>query len=325
VRLVSYRIHTPAPTTRVGALTSGGRIADLSESHRQMLLERGLGARAAERISQAIIPNDMVALIEGGEISLEAAREALGYAEQHPESLTHDATSLELISPIPRPTSIRDFMAFETHLKNIYPRLGREIPAEWYKLPAYYKGNPGSISGPGADIVMPGYAPDLDLEFEFAAVIGRGGSDIPREQALEHVYGYMIFNDFSARGIQAREVSIGLGPGKGKDFNGSNAFGPYLVTRDEIEDVYNLRMTSRINGETWCDTNTSTMHWKLEDLIAHASLGEHLWPGDVLGSGTCGDGSGAEHGKALHPGDLVELEMEGLGTLRNRVVRGNQP
>ena len=156
--------------------------------------------------------------------------------------------TVTLLPPIPRPPLLRDFMAFETHLKNIYPRLGREIPPEWYNLPIYYKGNSGSLGTHGQDVPIPSWADALDYEFELAMVIGKAGKDIPREQAMDHVFGFMIYNDFSERGIQGREMSVGLGPAKGKDFHNAHVFGPYLVTRDEIADPYNLRMTSRLNG-----------------------------------------------------------------------------
>src|SRR6266508_2941504 len=215
---------------------------------------------------------------------------------------------------------LRDFMGFESHLKNIYPRLGREIPPEWYNLPVYYKGNPGSLATHGDDIPMPSYAEELDFEFELAFVIGKGGTNIPRERAMEHVFGYTIYNDFSARAIQSREMSVGLGPAKGKDFTRGHVFGPWLVTANEIPDVYDLHMIVRVNGEVWCDSNSGTIHWQIADMFAHASLAEQLRPGELFGSGTVGNGSGAERGQMLKRGDVVELEVERLGVLRNRVV-----
>jgi 2-keto-4-pentenoate hydratase/2-oxohepta-3-ene-1,7-dioic acid hydratase in catechol pathway len=130
----------------------------------------------------------------------------------------------------------------------------------------------------------------------------------------------MIYNDFSERGIQGREMSVGLGPAKGKDFHNAHVFGPYLVTKDEIPDPYNLRMTSRLNGEVNCDDNSGTMHWKYEDMIAHASMSEQLAVGEIFGTGTVGNGSLAERGESLKRGDVIELDVEGLGILRNRVV-----
>ena len=320
MKLVSFQVSTPmGPQTRIGAVDSPGQIIDLAAAYRARLLAQGMTPRAASRVSAALLPADMVDFIEGGERSLEAAREAIAWARQD-AGLVRDPSQITLLPPVPHPPLLRDFMAFETHLKNIYPRLGREIPPEWYNLPVYYKGNTGSLATHGDDIPMPSYADRLDFEFELALVIGTGWVNIPRDRALEHVFGYMIYNDFSAREIQSREMSVGLGPAKGKDFVHGHVLGPWLVTRDEIADVYNLRMVARVNGEVWCESNSGTISWKFEDMIAHASLDEYIRPGEIFGSGTVGGGSGAERGMFLNRGDVVELEVEGIGVLRNRVV-----
>ena len=166
---------------------------------------------------------------------------------------------------------------------------------------------------------MPAYATNMDFEFEFAAVMGRGGSNIQRADALSHIYGYMIYNDFSAREIQQREMSVGLGPAKGKDFEKGHVFGPWLVTADEVPDIYALRMQASVNGQPWCDTSTSTMHWRFDQMIAHASMNEMLVAGEIFGSGTVGGGSAAEVGKSLARGDKVVLTMDRLGTLSNAI------
>ncbi len=316
------------PQIRTGALDAAGRVVDLAAAWRLKLIEDGLGPEAAARVSAALLPGDMVALIDGGTRSLDAAREALAWAAEHEVeaaadgvAIRHVAERLRMRPPVPRPPMLRDFMGFEQHLRNIYPKLGREIPAEWYKLPVYYKGNPGSLATHGDEIAMPSYGGEtLDFEFELAFVIGRGGRDIPAARAREHIFGYMIYNDFSERIIQAREMSVGLGPAKGKDFIGGHALGPTLVTADEVPDIYDLRMIARINGDIWCDTHSGTIHWKFEQMIAHASTDEMLRPGDVLGSGTVGGGSGTERGTLLRRGDVVELEVERLGILRNTLV-----
>jgi 2-keto-4-pentenoate hydratase/2-oxohepta-3-ene-1,7-dioic acid hydratase in catechol pathway len=328
MRLVSFQIPTPMGLqTRIGALDGQGRVVDLAAAYRLKLLSEGLAERAAARISAALLPGDMVGLIEGAERSLDAAQAAIDWAAHcGAESaaggvaIVHEMRSLAMLPPVPRPPLLRDFMAFETHLKNIYPRLGREIPPEWYNLPVYYKGNPGSLATHGDDIPMPSYAEELDFEFELAFVIGKGGANVPREQAMAHVFGYTIYNDFSARAIQSREMSVGLGPAKGKDFRRGHVFGPWLVTADEIPDVYDLHMVARVNGEVWCDANSGTIHWRIADMIAHASLDEELRPGELIGSGTVGNGSGAERGQLLKRGDVVELEVDRIGVLRNRVV-----
>jgi len=322
MKLVSFQIETPlGDRVRIGAVDEGGQVIDLEYALRRQLIADGLTDAAAERIATALIPSSMVAFIEGGDRSLDAARAAFAWAAgQDPAPWRHAPEEITLLAPVPSPPTLRDFMAFETHLQNIYPKLGREIPPQWYEFPVYYKGNPTNLGANGEDIHVPSYEEKLDFEFELGIVIGKGGIDIPKEQALDHIYGMMIYNDFSARVFQSREMAVGLGPAKGKDFQRGHVFGPWLVTRDEIPDLYALRMQARVNGETWCDDTSGSIHWRFEDLIAHASKDERLIPGEILGSGTVGWGSAAERGTALNAGDVVELEVTGLGVLRNRVV-----
>ena len=222
-----------------------------------------------------------------------------------------------LLAPL-RPRTIRDFLAFEGHMKNALSRLGRPIPEEWYTVPAYYKGMPDTVIGPEVEIPWPSYTDKLDHELELAAVIGRPGRDIPAERALDHVFGWTIWNDLSARDVQGRELPIGMGPGKAKDWDGSNVIGPCIVTADEL-DASNLQMTVRVNGEVWGEDTSAHMHHSFGDLIAYASLAQTLYPGELLGSGTAPGGSGLELDRWLQPGDVVELEIEGIGVLRNRI------
>lgn len=329
MKLVSFQVPTPiGAVTRIGAVDpDGGAYVDLAAAYTHWLAERGAAPEAAGRLANAVFPSDMAGFIGGGEVALDAARHALARAAAHRAASTgpqvrYAPEAVSLLPPVPRPPLIRDFMAFETHLKNIYPTLNREIPPEWYNLPVYYKGNPGSLGTHGQDVPVPAWVStgELDYEFELGLVIGRAGKDIPRDRAMDHVFGYMIYNDFSERGIQAREMSVGLGPAKGKDFHNAHVFGPYLVTKDEIPDPYALRMTCRINGEVRSQESSGSIHWRFEDMIAHASSCEALAVGEIFGSGTVGNGSGAERGVFLQRGDVIELEVDGLGTLRNQVV-----
>lgn len=324
MRLVSYELTTvTGPQTRIGAVLSDGRYADLQSAYRAVLGDNGASREGAARLAAATIPSDMVGFIQNGVTALDAAQSALDWVTAKDETGPDGATlvfapeAVKLLAPVPRPPLIRDFMAFETHLKNIYPKLGREIPPQWYELPVYYKGNPSAVGADGDVVPMPAYATNMDFEFEFAAVIGRGGSNIPRDKAMSHILGYMVYNDFSAREIQQREMSVGLGPAKGKDFEKGHVFGPWLVTADEIPDIYALRMQATVNGQPWCDTSTSTMHWRFDQMIAHASTNEMLVAGEIFGSGTVGGGSAAEMGKTLAKGDKVVLTMDRLGTLSN--------
>jgi 2-keto-4-pentenoate hydratase/2-oxohepta-3-ene-1,7-dioic acid hydratase in catechol pathway len=223
----------------------------------------------------------------------------------------------QLLAPL-RPRSMRDFLAFEGHLLNALTRLGRPIPTEWYDVPAYYKGMPDTVIGPEAEIPWPAYTSKLDHELELAAIIGRRGKDISKEEALSYVFGYTIWNDVSARDVQARELPVGMGPSKAKDWNGSNVLGPCIVTTDEINPG-NLRMSVRVNGELWGEDTSAHMHHTFSDMIYYASQAQTLYPGEVFGSGTAAGGSGLEQDRWLQEGDLVELEIEGIGILRNRI------
>jgi 2-keto-4-pentenoate hydratase/2-oxohepta-3-ene-1,7-dioic acid hydratase in catechol pathway len=324
MKLVTFALQTPLGVQdRIGVVSNDGSIVDVELGYRLSLIDSGSSTRAAQRISDALVPASMVDFIEGGSPSLAAARAAMEWSESHDTGdvqLRHHFDDVVLLAPVPRPPLLRDFMAFESHLKNIYPKLGREIPAEWYEFPVYYKGNPSNFGANGQDIAVPSYEAELDFEFELAFVIGKRGINISREHALDHIFGMMIYNDFSARVFQGREMAVGLGPAKGKDFQHGHVFGPYLVTLDDIPDPYNLKMVARVNGDVWCDDTSGSIHWKLEDMIVHASRDEWLEVGDVFGTGTVGWGSAAERGTALKRGDVVELDVEHLGVLRNRVV-----
>lgn len=235
---------------------------------------------------------------------------------------------VRLSSPLMPPVSVRDFYAFEQHVRTANANRGREVPAEWYEIPVFYFSNHMAIYGDGDVIPYPPGSEALDYELEVAAVIGTGGRDIPPEDSEAYVLGYMIYNDWSARDIQRQEMRVGLGPAKGKDF--AQSFGPYLVTPDELADrhagrpgVYDLEMVARINGEERSRGNWRDLHWSFGEMIARASQGVMLHPGDVIGSGTVGTGCLLEitrgQGPWLQPGDVVELEIERLGLLKNTV------
>jgi 2-keto-4-pentenoate hydratase/2-oxohepta-3-ene-1,7-dioic acid hydratase in catechol pathway len=270
---------------------------------------------------------DMLALIDGGVAALDQARALLARA-----AVTRDLRDVKLAAPLPEPRQMRDFLCFEKHLRQarahnyLFGMAGErdpakvEIPKVWYEEPIYYKCNRFSVIGSGADIVKPAYCKMLDYELEFAVITGRGGKNIRREDARSHIFGYLIFNDVSARDQQRREMAGSLGPTKGKDFDTGNVLGPWLVTADEIADPYNLTMMARVNGEEWSRGNSGQMHHRFEDILAHVSRDETLRAGEFFGSGTVGGGCGLEQGRFLQDGDVVELEISGLGTLKNHVV-----
>jgi 2-keto-4-pentenoate hydratase/2-oxohepta-3-ene-1,7-dioic acid hydratase in catechol pathway len=242
---------------------------------------------------------------------------------------------VRLLAPIPAPPSVRDFYAFEAHVRTARATRGLEVDPDWYELPVFYFSNPAAITGPGDDIPVPPDCAELDYELEVAAVVGRPGSDLDPATAEAHIAGYTVMNDWSARDLQRREMRLGLGPAKGKDF--ATSLGPVLVTPDELEPyrqdkAFNLAMTARVNGAEWSRGNLADIHWSFGELLAHASRGTVLRPGDVIGSGTCGTGCilelSAVHGSAaypwLGPGDVVELAVDGLGTLANSVTAGRR-
>jgi fumarylacetoacetate (FAA) hydrolase len=229
--------------------------------------------------------------------------------------------------PIPPCRTLRDFYAFEAHVKNARARRGLGVIPEWYEFPAFYFSNPGVIFGADAVIPYPRYTEALDYELEVAAVIGTQGINIPVAAAEQYIAGYTIMNDWSARDIQRKEMAIGLGPAKAKDF--ATSLGPALITPDELEDRrsgkgYDLVMTARRNGVELSRGNWRDLHWSFAEMIARASEDVMLYPGDVIGSGTVGTGCllelGAENvGGWLQAGDVIELEIERLGVLRNVV------
>jgi len=316
----------------LGALVDGdadsGLVIDLTAAAEAHLLSQGISGDDATKKSLELCPATTLQFIEGGARAREFAENALAAAKQHGWEKTasglavrYDAADIKILPAISRPPLLRDFMSFEDHLLNVFPKLNRPIPDEWYRRPVYYKGNPSSIGAHRQEIEFPEYAEFLDLEFEFAIVIGKSGLNIKEDNARQHIYGYTIYNDFSARAIQSAEMTVGLGPAKGKDFVGGHVLGPVLVTADEIPDPYSLFMRGYVNNEQWTDGSSSAMNWKFEEMIAYASWNEQIQVGEVFGSGTVGNGSGAEQDKVLNPQDVVRLEMPVIGTLQNRLVR----
>ncbi|KKW91642.1 fumarylacetoacetate hydrolase family protein [Sphingobium chungbukense] len=283
----------------------------------------------------------MHALMVSGQSGLDLAQAAIDHAvgRIEPEPLS----SVRLLAPVPEPVQMRDALLFELHCVQAFQK-ARElrasrspdpeaamlkmeelgllrVPDEFYQMPLYYKQNRFSVSGPEEDILWPRYSEVMDYELELGIFIGKGGMDIHRDKARDHIFGYTIFNDFSARDAQFAEHGGGLGPAKGKDFKGANAIGPWIVTADELPDPYNLEMVVRVNGKERGRGNSGSIYWPLEDVIARISDGEELRTGEFIGSGTVGNGSGLESMHFLEHGDVVELEVERIGVLRNRVLR----
>lgn len=293
--------------------------------------------RAGLLVDQAVIdinwalpdaPSTVLELLQDWAV-WQPALQALSLDCHEYEPLSRD--QVRLGSPLPRPSSFRDFYAFEAHVKTARARRGLDMIPEWYQFPVFYFSNAAAFLGPEEPVARPKGTQWLDYELEIACVIGKGGIDIAVENAEEHIAGFCILNDWSARDVQREEVKVGLGPAKGKDF--ATSMGPYLVTLDELEDVrtqgatgsrFKLSMSASVNGKEYSRGSFADIHYTFAEMVARASADCMLYPGDVLGSGTVGTGCilelGSERYEWLKPGDTVELVVERLGSLRNTII-----
>jgi fumarylacetoacetate (FAA) hydrolase len=287
------------------------------------------------------LPTTMLELLQLGSAGIAGVRAALATASQARSEDLHEEQGMAyapgdivLRTPLPNPPSIRDGYAFEQHVKAARARRGVGMIPEWYTFPVFYFSNTAALYGPDEMVPYPRASRELDFELELAAVIGREGHDISAEEAPGYIAGYMVMNDWSARDLQREEMKLNMGPFKGKDF--ATSLGPWLITPDELEDRrlgsgkderFDLRMTGRINGDQLTEANSKDMYFTFSQLIERASLHVRLRPGDILGSGTCGTGCilelGTERHRWLEVGDVVEMEIERLGVLRNTIVAGS--
>jgi 2-keto-4-pentenoate hydratase/2-oxohepta-3-ene-1,7-dioic acid hydratase in catechol pathway len=269
------------------------------------------------------LPADMLSFIDQNDLLLPVAR-ALEQTTPH-----YRLAEVRLLAPLPNPRSVRDFICFEEHMLNTSKTFGHTIGPAWYEMPIFYFTNHHNIFGPEDAIKRPAAETRLDFEIEMGCILGKRGKNIHADEAEDYIFGYTVYNDWTARAIQRVEMTIPLGPHKGKDF--ANAFGPCIVTRDEMKGYlgdrgrFDVRMIARINGAPVCEGNFNTIYFTFGQMIERASENDvWLLPGDILGSGTVGGGSLIEHNFAIHrplePGDAVELEIEGIGVLRNYVV-----
>jgi 2-keto-4-pentenoate hydratase/2-oxohepta-3-ene-1,7-dioic acid hydratase in catechol pathway len=327
MKLVTFEVSTPiGPLQRIGAIQQNN-IIDLNMGYTTYLADKR-GSHRAYDLASAVLPPYMIAFFRSGQEGIEAAETTIDYVVKQRsktpimgpsgEKIVYDTSEIKLKAPVPRPNSIRDYLAFEGHASFSGKR---QLDKGWYEIPVCYKGNPNTVIGPEEIIPWPVFTDLLDYELEYGIYIGKEGKNIPRERAQEYIAGYTILNDISARDIQLQEMLAGgLGPVKGKDF--CSVMGPCLVTPDEVN-ASNMRMIARINGEVWSDNNSGTAYWTWPQIIEFASMEETLYPGDFLGSGTVEGGCGVELNRWLQPGDVIELEVEGIGILRNRV--GEKP
>jgi len=327
MKLVTFGVPTRVgEIQRIGAIYEN-KIIDLNMGYSRCLADEYSSSEAYE-LAGVMLPPDMIAFFRRGEEGKNRARLTIDYVAKYGvegsllgtkgEKIIYELNEVRLKAPVPRPNSLRDYLTFEGHASFSGKK---QLDKGWYEIPVCYKGNPDTVIDPDEVILWPAFTDLLDYELEYGIYIGKEGKNIPREQAGEYIAGYTIFNDVSARDIQLQEMQAGgLGPAKGKDT--CSVMGPCLVTPDEV-DPKDLRMMARVNGEVWSDNNSGTAYWSWPQIIEFASMEETLYPGDFLGSGTVERGCGMELNRWIQPGDVIELDVEGIGVLRNRV--GKKP
>jgi 2-keto-4-pentenoate hydratase/2-oxohepta-3-ene-1,7-dioic acid hydratase in catechol pathway len=299
-------------------------------------------ASAAERSGKADGKfNSMLSLIDAGDGALDEARQLFDkYGND--DDLSLDIATAEILAPVPEPRQMRDGMSFPIHivqgaighlkqkarasgdkaeLARLFAEPLPELPEIYRKQPIYYITNRFSVQGTNTTVKWPRYSKVMDYELEFGIITKGKGANISAAKARDHIFGFTIFNDFSARDAQRIEMEGRLGPAKGKSFDGGNVLGPWIVTPDEIGNPYKLNMEVRVNGEVRSKGVSDGMLFPFEEIIAHVTQDETLMPGEFIGSGTVGNGCGLELGWYLEHGDIIELEVERIGVLKNKVVR----
>jgi 2-keto-4-pentenoate hydratase/2-oxohepta-3-ene-1,7-dioic acid hydratase in catechol pathway len=327
MKLCTFQVDTPVGRQRRIGVVLDSSIVDATAASVAHLAGR-YSPEGAARIGHARVPPDMIALLGTGGDALDWVRECVDAASARGqartasgETIVYASDQVRLLSPIPRPPGIACFITWPAHIEDSREKgfAMLSFPPRDGDLRAYYKGNADSVGDPGSTIPMPPYATEMDIECEMAAVVGTRGKDMTVEEARKAIAGYVIFNDVSYRAIQAREMACGLGPTKGKDADGSNVIGPWIVTPDEVGDPQALRMSLAINGVERSSYNTSEMVWGFADLLSYLSRGQTVQPGHVVTSGNYPGGSALDLGLKLDRDDEVMLVIEKLGTLTNTI------
>lgn len=314
MKLATFAVETAVGPVRRLGVVDGDAYLDVTAGYARHLADAG--EQTPSEIAAVVAPPEMTEFLRRGDRALDAAETVRqqsyedGATGPSGARVRYDRDEVRLLSPLPRPNTIRDFSVFEDHG-------APDKPDVWYEFPSPYKGNPDSVVAPGTDVTWPRYDDRPDFELEIAAVVGTPGRNVAADEADDYIVGYTIFNDFSARDIQMREMEAGLGPAKGKDF--ANGLGPYLVTADEF-DPSDATATVRVNGNQWAQGEVGDMYHSFGDILEHASADEPVRPGDVLGSGTVAGCCCYDMDRWIDYGDTVELSVEGLGTLTHRIV-----
>jgi 2-keto-4-pentenoate hydratase/2-oxohepta-3-ene-1,7-dioic acid hydratase in catechol pathway len=318
-------VNTLGRHQRVVVVTEAGLVD--ATAARVSLLERSYPALAARRVGEAQVPANLTDIIAVGRLGLDWIREAVdavvaGGIDRTAGGQTtiYQVSEISLLAPIPCPPAIVCCTTWEHHIRESEARGGSvRWPEPGSPLKGFYKANARSVAASGTIVPLPPFADDdLDIECELAAIVGTGGINLSSEAAIDAIAGYCVFNDVSFRKRQRAEMRLGLGPTTGKDSDGGNILGPWLVTADEVGDVSDLTMSLHVNGEMWSSMSTREMAWPISDVVSYLSQGQSLYPGHVITSGSYPGGCGSDLGRKLHPGDRFEVRITGLGSLVNQ-------
>ena len=337
MKIATFRVNTPlGPFDRFGIVLLDGNknsiiedsrlgkgcIVDVNFTYAAMELEKGR-VNSTER-ANSFCPPDLQKYYElyGNDRNIleetldwiDSRRDCLG---PRAETLVWNLNDIALQPPISRVPVLRDFAAFEDHLENTFGKMGLKIPPAWYEQPTAFKGNSTTMFGHDTLVPWPRYTKKMDYELELAAVIGKPTFNVEVNESAEHIMGYTLLNDFSARDTQRGEMNVSTGPYKGKDF--AWGLGPWIVTPDEFGDPSTLKMAVRIDGDIWAESTPGPMQWTFAEAISYTSQDELLNVGEVLGSGTVNNGCGFEINRWINPGSIVELEADRIGVLRHRI------
>ncbi|KFF98904.1 fumarylacetoacetate hydrolase [Streptomyces scabiei] len=312
------RISSPSPDgeqVRLVAVQPGqDRVIDLARAYALARQTESATADAARRLAAAHFPSSMAAAIAAGPAFLDAAHWAVDRAADDASLPLGEVTWVAAVDP----PVIRDSLTFPLHMKQFSEKVGGGLPnPQLFKTPGYFKGSTGVIYGHEQEVPYPAYSEFVDYELEMGLIVGAPGRNLTPDEADARLFGVTIFNDFSARDVQGPEMGMGMGPQKCKDY--AYGIGPWITTVDELPSLEGLAGTVTVNGEVWSRTSSDGMIYSPAELLAYVSINDNLQPGDLIGSGTLPNGSGLELDKRLRPGDVVELELSGVGVLRNRM------
>jgi 2-keto-4-pentenoate hydratase/2-oxohepta-3-ene-1,7-dioic acid hydratase in catechol pathway len=292
-----------------------------------------MGFRNFQERADYILPTSLSRVLRLHEKPMDILQEAYGTYLFHQKigldykkfnvKAVYSLSEIKLECPLDEIPMYRDFYVHEKHVKKGFEKRAEPVPEAWYEFPVYYKGSTQSFIGNEDIVPWPSYTDKLDYELELGIVIGKDGKNIRPENALEHVFGLTVLNDISARDIQRKEMSVRLGPSKGKDF--CTILGPFVVTMDEFNHKEPaLTMEAFINGEKWSSGNSSDGHFSIAQMIEFSSKEEWLRAGDLFGSGTVGTGCGLELDRWIKDGDSIELKIQGIGSLKNIIGKKNR-